>query len=232
MNIKTKNVIKRNGKAAAFDTKKIFAAIEGANNEVGNVLSKNEISQITLDTVIDIENKKQIAISVEDIQDIVENVLMKKGAQSVAKAYIRYRHLHEMRRNASQKLMDSYNDLLFSDAENMDLKRDNANINGDAPMGIMLKLGTEGAKTFADNYAIPEEFVEADKAGILHYHDKDFSLITFNCCQIDLGKVLKDGFNTGHGHLREPNSIRSAASLACIIIQSNQNDMFKLNRSY
>lgn len=226
MSIKTKNVIKRNGKTVSFDAKKIFAAIEGANKDIEKSLSKSEISQATLNVVVKIDAQHRDPISVEDIQDIVESVLMDMGYQSLAKEYIRYRHLHEMRRNASQKLMESYNELLFADSKDMDLKRDNANVNGDAPMGIMLKLGTEGAKTFADNYAIPEEFVEADKAGILHYHDKDFSLITFNCCQIDIGKLFKGGFSTGHGHLREPNSIRAAASLACIAVQSNQNSMF------
>lgn len=128
---------------------------------------------------------------------------------------------------AAVALMHKYQDLLFTDANDMDLKRDNANINTDASMGIMLKLGTEGAKTYADHYVIPERFARADRENYIHIHDKDFSLITFNCCQIDLLKLFKGGFSTGHGFLREPNSIRAAASLACIAIQSNQNDMFK-----
>lgn len=127
---------------------------------------------------------------------------------------------------AAVALMHKYQDLLFTDANDMDLKRDNANINTDASMGIMLKLGTEGAKTYADHYVIPERFARADRENYIHIHDKDFSLITFNCCQIDLLKLFKGGFSTGHGFLREPNSIRAAASLACIAIQSNQNDMF------
>ena len=107
---------------------------------------------------------------------------------------------------------------------------DNANINTDAPMGIMLKLGTEGAKSYVYNYFLDEKVSKACKDGILHYHDADFSLITFNCLQLRIKKVFKNGFSTGHGFLREPNSIRSAAALAAIAIQSSQNDMFKPNR--
>ena len=126
----------------------------------------------------------------------------------------------------NKELMVNYRDIFFSDSKDVDLKRDNANINTDASMGIMLKLGTEGAKKFVDNYVLSEEFLEADKNNWIHIHDKDFSLITLNCCQIDLLKLFRGGFSTGHGFLREPNSIRAYASLACIAIQSNQNDMF------
>ena len=91
---------------------------------------------------------------------------------------------------------------------------------------MMLKIGAEAAKSFADNYVIPDKFAKADKENIIHIHDKDFSLICWNCCQLDIKKLFKGGFSTGHGFLREPNSIRSAAALACIAIQSNQNDMF------
>ena len=89
-----------------------------------------------------------------------------------------------------------------------------------------MKLGAEGSKSFVDNYVLPEEFAAADKENWIHIHDKDFSLITLNCCQIDLLKLFRGGFSTGHGFLREPNSIRAYASLACIAIQSNQNDMY------
>ena len=123
--------------------------------------------------------------------------------------------------------MSTYRDIFFADSVDIDLKRDNANINTDASMGIMLKLGAESSKHFVDNYVLPEEFARADKENWIHIHDKDFSLITFNCCQIDLLKLFHGGFSTGHGFLREPNSIRSYASLACIAVQSNQNDMFQ-----
>lgn len=124
------------------------------------------------------------------------------------------------------KLFNIYDQIAFGSAKESDLRRDNANINTDAPMGQMLKVGAEGMKAFIDDRVLSEEALEADKAGFIHIHDKDFSLFTFNCCQLDLKKLFSGGFSTGHGFLREPNSLRTAASLACIAIQSNQNEMF------
>lgn len=124
------------------------------------------------------------------------------------------------------QLADAFFELTFKSSMEVNDKRDNANINTDAPMGTMLKYGTTASNAFVDKYVIPKHFVKAHKDGYIHMHDKDFGLITFNCCQIDMLDVLKGGFNTGHGSLREPNSIRSYASLSCIVIQSNQNDMF------
>lgn len=226
------NIIKRNGEVVPFYQKKIYNAIFRAATSVKEMSADNVqfvTDNVTETLMTDFENEY---VSVEKIQDIVEDALMDQGFKKTAKAYILYRQKHAEQREASLDLMKQYNDLLFSDSEDVDLKRDNANINCDAPMGIMLKLGTEGAKTYADNFIHDEEFVKADKNNYIHIHDKDFSLITFNCCQIDLTKLLKDGFSTGHGFLREPNSIRTAGQLACIAIQSNQNDMFKLNQSY
>ena len=219
-----KIVIKRNGDKVDYDTRKIFAAIEGANKDSNHEMSDNAIGNTVMQVDIALHGKN--SVSVEQIQDLVEETLMANKHFKTAKEYIIYREQHNKRRNAAVKLMEQYNDLFFKSAESMDLKRDNANINADSSMGIMLKLGTEGAKSYVDNYALPAEIAKADKEDWIHIHDKDFSLITFNCCQIDLAKLLKGGFSTGHGYLREPNSIRAAASLACIAIQSNQNDMF------
>ena len=214
---------KRNGDVVDFDKEKIIAAISKANNNT-NEMSSEDINLVAND----IDNKTDIfsCIDIEIIQDMVERALQEYKFYETAKAYILYREKRHRQREASYNLMQDYNDLLFTDAGDMDLKRDNANINGDAPMGIMLKLGAEGAKSWATNYALPEKFSKMDSENIAHIHDKDFSYICFNCCQVDLGKVLKRGFSTGHGYIRPPQSIRSAASLACIVIQSNQNDCF------
>ena len=142
-----------------------------------------------------------------EVAVIAEIIADAHGFFDVAKKFILYRQKHAQRRAAQKKLIETYRDIFFADAADIDLKRDNANINTDASMGIMLKLGAESSKYFLDNYVLPEEFVEADRDNWIHIHDKDFSLITLNCCQIE-------------------NSIRSYASLACIAIQSNQNDMF------
>jgi anaerobic ribonucleoside-triphosphate reductase len=151
---------------------------------------------------------------------------MEQGYYELAKKYILYRQKHKERRDAQDKLMETYQDIFFTPASNSDFRRENANINTDSSMGIMLKLGTESAKQFVDNYILSPEVEEAHRLGFIHYHDKDFSIITANCLQIDLLKLMKGGFSTGHGHVREPNSIRSAASIACIAIQSSQNDFF------
>ena len=216
---------KRDGRVVPFDSKKIYKAVQGVNKDTGNELTQQEIDIIVLQATVYLKDEMQ-NLTVEKVQDAVESALMSLDHKKQAKAYILYRQKHAEQREATAKLMNGYNDLLFADSKDVDLKRDNANINTDAPMGIMLKLGTEGAKCYADHFALPEQYAEADRDNYIHIHDKDFSFITFNCCQIDLGKLLKGGFSTGHGFLREPNSIRAAASLACIAIQSDQNDMF------
>lgn len=224
------HVIKRSGEKVDFDKSKILNAIKAANNDVKRCNSTKTMPYkeiMAAATIVSHNIKNQNTdISVEKIQDLVEKALMESGHYEVAKTYILYRQRRKEQRDAAENLMKSYNDLLFADAKDVDLKRDNANINTDAPMGIMLKLGAEGAKTFAKKYALPEEYAKMHVENYVHLHDLDFSYITLNCLQQDLSKTLKNGFSTGHGFLREPNSIRSAASLACIAIQSSQNDCF------
>lgn len=222
-----KTVTKRSGNSVVYDRRKIFNAVAGANRDAttaGDKLKPEDVESVTQDVERAISDRD--GIGVEEIQNIVETTLMTHGFFDVAKQYIVYRQKHAQRRDAKKNLMDTYKDIFFADSADIDLKRDNANINADASMGIMLKLGTEGAKFFVDNYVLPEEFATADKEDWIHIHDKDFSLITLNCCQIDLLKLFHGGFSTGHGFLREPNSIRAYSALACIAIQSDQNDMF------
>ncbi|MBQ9441755.1 MAG: anaerobic ribonucleoside triphosphate reductase, partial [Selenomonadaceae bacterium] len=225
--MKLKIVTKRSGSKVNYDREKIFNAIAGANRDAStenDKLSAEDVERVTNSVESAISEKNNIGV--EEIQDQVEKSLMAHNFFDVAKQYIVYRQKHTQRREAQKKLMETYRDIFFTDSVKVDLKRDNANINTDASMGIMLKLGAEGAKHFVDNYVLPEEFRAADSENFIHIHDKDFSLITLNCCQIDLLKLFHGGFSTGHGFLREPQSIRSYASLACIAIQSNQNDMF------
>ena len=122
------------------------------------------------------------------------------------------------------KLMRIYEDLTFKEAKDNDVKRENANIDGNTAMGTMLKYGSEGAKEFYKMYVINPKYAKAHENGDIHIHDMDFYTLTMTCCQIDLLELLKNGFSTGHGHLREPNDIESYAALACIAIQSDQND--------
>ena len=218
-------IMKRSGTMENFNINKIINTITKSNKDVKNKINKEEICELA-NNIFKQLTKKSNLLTVEDVQKSIEENLIQKGFFEVAKSYIAYQKVHIERKKAAQKLMKSYTDLLFADAKDMDLKRDNANINGNAPMGIMLKLGAEGAKTWADKYALPSKFAEADNLNYIHIHDKDFSYICWNCMNIDLLKLLHNGFSTGHGFIREPQSIRSYAALACIAIQSNQNDMF------
>lgn len=219
----TEYIKKRSGKTVKFNPEKIRIAITKANREVtqsgySDTISPEGISEITERVISQINSE----ISVEQIQDLVEKELMAADFYDVAKAYIIYRKKHQERREASLKLMEQYKDILST--EDSDDARENANINAKTTMGTMLRLGTTGAKIFADNYGIPEEFVIAEKEGYTHYHDKDFSFITYNCFMADLTKIFYGGFDNGHGYIREPNSIRSAGAITAVIIQSLQND--------
>jgi len=216
-------VIKRDGSLVSYDRSKIYKAIVGANNASVEQMTERDLENIIEQIESDIGDRTEI--SVEDIQDVVERRLMQHGFFEIAKKYICYRYKHMLRRESKKNLMQTYKDILFTDASAMDDKRENANINTDGPMGIMLKLGSDGAKEFALNTQ-PKEFAEAHRQHFIHEHDNDFSMITLNCCQIDLLKLFHGGFSTGHGHIREPGSIRSYAALACVAIQSDQNDCF------
>lgn len=226
----TESVKKRSGKTVKFNKQKIQTAITKANKDVKNTdptavtMAKEDIIAVTDKVVQLLPDIRRVDI--EDIQDKVEQVLMADGFFAVAKSYILYRKKHQEQREATQKLMEQYKELLSTDAADSDDRRENANINTNTPMGVMLKAGTTGMKIYADNYAIPDEFVIAEKEGYTHWHDKDFSFICPNCLTTDLLQVFHGGFNTGHGTIREPQSIRSYAALAAISLQSSQNDMF------
>ena len=162
--------------------------------------------------------------TVEQIQDCVEKVLIEEGHAATAKAYILYRSTRTRAREMNTRLMKVYEDLTFKSAKDSDLKRENANIDGDTAMGTMLKYGSVGAKEFYEMYVLDPVHAKAHAEGDIHIHDLDFYTLTTTCTQIDLTKLFNKGFSTGHGYLRTPNDISSYAALACIAIQSNQND--------
>ena len=163
--------------------------------------------------------------NVEQIQDLVEEKLIEHGYAKTAKAYILYRAEHTKVRKTEADLVNIYRELTFTSAADADIKRENANIDADTSMGTMLKYGSEGANYFVDNYILPKDIAAAHINGDIHIHDKDFYMLTETCCQIDLVKLFHDGFSTGHGFIRQPKSIATYASLACIAIQANQNEM-------
>lgn len=369
-------VIKRNGQSVEFDRNKIYSAIFKASQAVGGELEPVDIDYITHKVVA----KMADPCTVEQIQDAVESTLIRYDFEKTAKAYILYREQRSKLRNFKSELMDIYDEIVGTDAIDSDIKRENANVDGDTSMGTMLKFGSEGSKYYVDHYVLPEDIAKAHIDGDIHIHDKDFYTLTetcisegtvlkikvedeekiikaselesmfpeiktpntvcyvgglqimssgryvnvinvvshsiegkemlriktksghldvtsdhrvsvseadedikaaelkpgmkllktigfrevlceiesieridydglvydletedhhfdangfrvHNCCQIDLIKLFKDGFSTGHGFLREPQSIGSYASLACIAIQANQNEMHEQNRA-
>src|SRR5690554_3622696 len=216
-------IVKRDGRKEIFNTSKIYNAIEKAINSVGGDLSK--LDKLALEVVNSIEKKYTTTLpNVENIQDIVEEVLINNQMADVAKSYILYRRERSRIRDQKTRLMQTFKDITFSKAHESDLKRENANINSDTPMGAMLKYGSEGAKEFNKTFVLNPKHTKAHEAGEIHIHDLDFLTMTMTCCQIDLTKLFTNGFQTGHGSVREPQDIKTYAALACIAIQSNQND--------
>ncbi|MBR5508648.1 MAG: anaerobic ribonucleoside triphosphate reductase [Lachnospiraceae bacterium] len=215
---------KRNGTPVPFDVMKIRAAIRKANDAAQvEAIAPYQFEKL-VEEVVDQIPDDQIP-DVEQIQDLVEERLIAHGFAKTAKAYILYRAEHTKVRKTEADLVNIYKELTFTSAADADIKRENANIDADTSMGTMLKYGSEGANYFVDNYILPKDIAAAHINGDIHIHDKDFYMLTETCCQIDLIKLFEDGFSTGHGFIRKPKSIASYASLACIAIQANQNEM-------
>ncbi len=215
---------KRDGRIVTFNIEKIANAIYKAAESMGGS-DYDEALEIAGRVCDYIESSEKNKIpSVEEIQDAVEKILIEEGHASTAKAYILYRANRTRVREMNTKIMKIYEDLTFTSAKDSDVKRENANIDGDTAMGTMLKYGSCGAKEFYEMYVLDPAFAKAHSEGDIHIHDLDFYTLTTTCTQIDLTKLFKGGFSTGHGHLRTPNEISSYAALACIAIQSNQND--------
>lgn len=220
-----KQIQKRDGRLVSFDKHKIKVAIGKAFEASKEKKSKKTVTFLTDKVVSVLETENNDNINVEHIQDIVEQTLMTNGFVKTAKEYIIYRFQRNQVREQNSALISTYKDITFSSAKDSDIKRENANIDGDTAMGTMLKYGSEGSKQFYQMFMIKPEHAQAHIDGDIHIHDMDFAPMgTTTCTQIDLIKLFDGGFSTGHGTLREPNDIASYAALACIAIQSNQND--------
>ena len=218
-------ILKRDGREVPFDASKITYAIERALEATGGKPSEDSAEKLAEQVVCELEAGESVGVpTVEEIQDTVEKVLIKNGFVRTAKSYILYRAERSRVREMNTRLMKIYDDITFKPAVDSDVKRENANINGDTAMGAMLKYGSEGAKQFNEMFVLKPEHAQAHREGDIHIHDMDFLTLTTTCCQIDLIKLFKGGFSTGHGVLREPNDIQSYSALACIAIQANQND--------
>lgn len=220
-----KEIVKRDGRTVPFNKDKIVQAIFKAAKAIGG--KDREVAEDLADQVVEYLEKELgegCSPTVEHVQDVVEKVLIENGHARTSKEYILYRAERTRIREMNTKLMRIYEDLTFKSARDNDIKRENANIDGDTAMGTMLKYGSEGAKQFYEMYILKPEHAKAHREGDIHIHDLDFLTLTTTCCQIDIDKLFTGGFCTGHGFLREPNDIASYSALACIAIQSNQND--------
>lgn len=217
-------IIKRDGRKVAFNIDKISNAIFKAAIEVGG--SDYTIAEDLSQKIVEYleQNLDNKIPTVEQVQDATEKILIEEGHAATAKAYILYRAERTKLREMKSELMKTMEELTFSDSKDIDIKRENANVNADTAMGTMLKYGSESAKKFYQMFVLDKKYTKAHTEGDIHIHDLDFLTLTTTCTQIDLIKLFKDGFSTGEGHLREPNDIASYAALAAIAIQSNQND--------
>ncbi len=218
------HIIKRDGRKVPFNIEKIANAIFKAAQSCGGTDLNTAMDVAAKVCKIFEEENPGCIPTVEEIQDLVEKTLIENGHAKTAKAYILYRYERTRSREMKTNLMSVLNELTFSSAKDSDIKRENANIDGDTAMGTMLKYGSVSAKEYYEMYVLNPKHAKAHREGDIHIHDLDFYTLTTTCAQIDLKKLFTNGFSTGHGYLREPNDISSYSALACIAIQSNQND--------
>ena len=230
-------VVKRDGKKVNFNGAKIALAIKKgfdsipSEDEETKKYTEKDVYKVYNAVIDQIEKEGKDKIKIEEIQDMIEEQLQKKGYLDVYESFKAYRERRAQSRQVffdekrQHKFLKALENLGLKSAIEEDAKRENANIDGDTAMGTMLQYGSTVSKEFAKSYLMKRKFAEAHESGDIHIHDMDFlPMGTTTCCQIDLNKLYENGFSTGHGFLRAPNDIMSYAALAAIAIQSNQND--------
>lgn len=220
-------VEKRSGELVPFNVNKIIDAIALAMKASGEVPASklaDSALHVAYDVTVNTQRTHQVLVSVEWLQDEVEKTLMAQGYTETAKAYILYRTGRAHSRNAEKALSEMLDEIIFSSSMESDLKRGNANVDGNTAMGTILQIGAAASKQYYTAKFLKPQHAKAHQDGLIHIHDFDFYSLTTTCCQIDIEKLFTGGFSTGHGELREPSTIRAASALACIAIQANQND--------
>ncbi len=211
-------VVKRDGRIVGFNREKIAAAIRKAmlTTEAG----EDEVLVYKIVDRIEFRGKEQS--SVEEIQDMVEVELMASPRKEVAKSYIAYRDKRSIARKAKTREMF----LEIVEAKSNDVTRENANMNADTPAGMMMKFASETTKPFVDDYLLSEETLWAVRNNYLHIHDKDYyPTKSLTCIQHPLDKILEHGFQAGHGESRPTKRIETASIMACISMETVQNEM-------
>ena len=232
-------VVKRNGKKVDFDGAKIALAIKkGFDNineqdeETGKyTYDEKDYKKVYNEVIKTIEKNYTDKIKIEEIQDLIEQAMEKKGYQEVHDSFAEYRERRAKSREMfvddkrMHKFLKTIEGLGLKSASEDDTKRENANVDGDTAMGTMLQYGSTISKEFAKSYLMKKKFADAHDDGEIHIHDMDFMPMgTTTCMQIELDRLFKKGFSTGHGYLRPPKDISSFGALAAIAIQANQND--------
>ena len=211
-------VVKRDGRIVGFNEQKIMAAVRKAMLHTDKGEDERLVQQIA--DRIGFVGKPQM--TVEDIQNQVEMELMKSSRKDVARAYISYRNQRSVARKA--KTRDVFLEII--NVKNNDITRENANMNADTPAGMMMKFSSETTKPFVDDYLLSEESREAVSQNRLHIHDKDYyPTKSLTCCQHPLDHILERGFSAGHGSSRAAKRIETASVLACISLETAQNEM-------
>ena len=211
-------VVKRDGRIVGFNREKIAAAIRKAM-----LTTENGEDETLVYKIVDrIEYRGKEQSSVEEIQDMVEFELMKSPRKEVAKSYIAYRDKRSIARKAKTREMF----LEIVDAKSNDVTRENANMNADTPAGMMMKFSSETTKPFVDDYLLSEDTLWAVRNNYLHIHDKDYyPTKSLTCIQHPLDKILENGFMAGHGESRPTKRIETASIMACISMETVQNEM-------
>ena len=211
-------VVKRDGRIVGFNEQKIMAAIRKAMMHTDLGEDERLIQQIT--DYVNVHGKPQM--TVENIQDAVEMELMKSARKDVAQRYIAYRNQRSIARKA--KTRDVFLEII--NIKNNDVTRENANMNADTPAGMMMKFASESTKPFVDDYLLSEESRDAVANNYLHIHDKDYyPTKSLTCVQHPLDHILEGGFSAGHGSSRPAKRIETASVLACISMETAQNEM-------
>lgn len=220
-------VIKRDGRLDDFRPEKIIGAVYSAERAMNRVDDHSAEYATEVCNRVGRYAEGRETLSVEDIQTCILDYLKERDPELRA-VYEKYRNERSVVRERKEKIYRHFGRILSFDPSCMDIMRENANVRGGTPMGRMLRIGSEASKYYylSNPDIIPHETAELHRKGIIHIHDLDFYGTSINCLQIPLSDILKRGFSTGHGSVRQPKGIRTAAALACIVLQSNQNDMF------
>ena len=225
-------VVKRSGQRVGFSDTKVALAIKKGFDSVYEEYDEKEVNKVKEKVLAYImkEYKDRKTIGVEDVSDAIEEVLKKTKHEEVYESFKGYRERRAASREAfvvkqQHKFVKSIESLGLKSAGEENSKRENANVDGDGPMGTMLHFGSTVSREFAKAYLMDNKYARSHDEGFIHIHDLDFwAMGTTTCTQIDLNKLFKSGFSTGHGYLRTPNSISSYSALAAIAIQANQNE--------